>query len=113
MLDGSASGCLNHPGVEAAFRCKQCMKPVCRSCAVTGPRGNFCSDACKEKFEAFAQRAETLDAKRGGGFAKLRRVFVKLILFAAVLLGAGWLCITLEIPVLSDLVWQIRDRLGI
>jgi len=105
---------LNHPGVEAAFRCKQCAKPVCRSCVLSTPHGNFCSDACKEKFEAFAERAQALDAKRGGGgLVRLRRVVIKLIFFTAVFLGACWLCAAYEVPVLSGWVWQIRDRLGI
>lgn len=113
MLDGTVSGCLNHPGVEAAFRCKQCMKPVCRSCVVSAPRGNFCSAACKEKFEAFADRAAALDTRiKGSGFAKLRQLAVKLILLVAFLAGSVWMFTTIEIPYVSDWAWKLRDLLG-
>lgn len=114
MLDGRLSGCINHPGIEAVFRCKQCAKPVCRTCVVQGPRGHFCSQICADKFEAFAQRAEALDVKqKGAGFFRLKRALFKLAVLTAVLAGIGVAASRMNIPFLSDIVWQIRAMLGI
>ncbi len=113
MLDGSPSGCINHAGVDAAFRCKQCQKPVCRACVVQSGWGNFCSEACQTKFETFAQRAAALDAKQRGGWGlKLRRTGIKLALYLGVPLAVVYVAITYRVPVLSEMVWHIRSLIG-
>lgn len=114
MLDGTQSGCINHPGVEALARCKQCGRPVCGSCVVSGPTGNFCSQPCKEKHQAFMGKAQQLDGKaRGGLFAKLRAMCAWIIILAAVCFALGVVATAVEIPVLSDIVFQIRGRIGL
>ncbi len=111
-----ASVCLNHPGVEAVGRCKQCGRPFCNACKVSGPTGVFCSETCKEKHETFIQRAGDLDAqkKRSAGFgATLRKVFnlaLALVVIAAILGVAG---AVFQIPVLSPIVHHVRGIIGI
>ena len=88
MALGTASGCLNHPGIEAIGRCKQCGKPFCSACRVPGPTGNYCSDICKATNEKFIERAQQLDEmnKSGGWMSRFWRVGSKILFFAAVLL---------------------------
>jgi len=113
MLDGSQSGCVNHPGVEATVRCKQCGRPVCDSCTVQGPTGRFCGDPCKQKHEAFAQSAQAQNVKVGGSlFTRLKNGVVTLIIVAAVLVAAGVACTVFEVPVLSDLTRAVRGMIG-
>ena len=88
MLDPTASGCINHPGIEASARCKQCSRPVCGQCVIQSPQGNFCSGECSDKFAHFSGRAEQMD-QRGGGprgvfLMKIRQLIVKLLILAAV-----------------------------
>lgn len=109
MALGAPSSCINHPGVEASGRCKQCGKPFCNACAVAGPTGRFCSDTCKEKHQAFIQRAQQLDRQSvvsGGFLLKLRRMAIKLVIWAAVILVAVYFLTKydIEVPILSDLI---------
>lgn len=112
MARGMPSTCINHTGVEAAIRCKQCGTPACSACKVSGRTGNFCSDACREKHEQFILRAQELERRRPtvGVLVRLRRMVVKLVvlvlvvlLFAALLTYLG-----VEVPFLSD---QLRHYL--
>jgi hypothetical protein len=113
MLEGTRSGCINHPGVEALARCKQCGKPVCGTCVVSGPAGNFCSEVCKEKHQTFMSRAQQLDGRaRGTMFVKLRKLAGGLIVLAAVCVAVGVIATAVEIPVLTDLVYRIRGLVG-
>lgn len=114
MMDGTRSSCINHPGVEATVRCKQCGKPVCNTCVVQGSTGRFCSDSCHQRHEAYTQRAQELDGKaRGSAFIKLRSILGTLIIIAAALVALGVVGSFMDVPVLSDVVWKIRDILGI
>jgi len=114
MSKGIQSGCINHPGVEATHRCKQCNKPVCGACVVPGPTGRFCSTACKEQHEAFTQRAQRMDGKaRSGLGARLRKLVGALILAAAVCFALGVVGSIFTVPVLSDIVFEVRGILGI
>jgi hypothetical protein len=110
MALGSESGCINHPGVEAVIRCKQCGRPACSVCRVKGPTGDFCSDACKDKHQAFVARAQQLESGR-----KVRRPFPlwrivrkalawSLLLVLVVLIAAIF---GVEIPYLTPLLRQI------
>ena len=104
------SGCINHPGVEAVARCKQCGKPVCGACVVMGTTGKFCSEVCREKHAEFVKRAQQFEAKRGPAtnlFSLLTRTVVKLVILAAVLLFAAGLITyftDFEIPVIGKMI---------
>lgn len=114
MLSGTQSGCINHPGVEAAARCKQCSRPICGACVVSGPTGIFCSAGCKEKHETFARRAQELDDKaRSSFFIKLKGLIVWLIVVVGVAFAIGFIGTAVNIPVLTPLVQQVRGIIGI
>ncbi len=110
MASGLVSSCLNHPSVEATGRCKQCSKPFCDTCAVRGATGNFCSQACKEKHEAYVQRAVKLDDMRRDTsfFAKSWIYIRKLIVFAIVglILAVVAHFFGVNVPYLSDFINQ-------
>ncbi len=105
-----ATGCINHPGVEAVARCRQCGKPVCGACVVIGPSGKFCSESCRDQHQRFIERARELDLKKGRGiglFKRLKRRTVKVVMFAlAILMLATVLTYLniLDIPVLRDVI---------
>lgn len=111
MVDATASGCINHPGVEAAFRCKQCGKPVCNTCVVKGPTGHFCGAPCKERHEGFVQRAQSMqqDGRRTGQIGKLRRFLIRAVIFIVALGGLGFVALYFDIPVVAAI---IRKLLG-
>lgn len=101
VLAGSTSGCINHPGIEAVARCKQCGMPVCGACVVKAHNGNFCSDACQQKHAAFVQRAEAMDRshRRGTGlFVKLRTLLFKVVVFVAAIGALGFASVYFQIP---------------
>lgn len=108
MALGTASACINHPAVEATGRCKQCSKPFCSACAIQGPTGSFCSEACKQKHEVFVQRAAKLDdmQRDTSFFAKLWIRIRKLLVFAIVILVIAVVVhyMGVEVPFLSDLL---------
>lgn len=101
MLDPTLSGCINHPGVEATTRCRQCGKPVCGTCTVVGPTGKFCSEVCREKHEQFVRRAQTMEqrSKMRGGFGRVRRALIKLTIFIGVICAIGYAAVKLDVPV--------------
>ncbi len=110
MALGTGSGCINHPGVTAKGRCKQCGRPFCSACEVSGSTGRFCSDACKQKFEAFVERVQALEGRRTGMSVgmKLKRILGTAIgKLIALLIVIGFVCAVayfMEIPGLSPLV---------
>lgn len=114
-LGGVGSTCINHRAIEAVGRCKQCGRPFCNTCRVTGPTGVFCGNECKQKHEAFVQRAKELEDRKGPPriLVKLRKLIRKLIFFLIVALILGVIGARFEIPVLSDLVLRIRGMLGV
>ncbi len=109
MVAPTASGCINHPGVEAVARCKQCGKPVCGACVVTGPTGRFCGDPCKEKHEKFIERAQDMqrNSKSTGGLQKLKTLLVKLVMFIVAIGALGFAAVYFDIPVVGDLVRKV------
>ena len=100
--------CINHPGLEAVARCPQCAKPVCGTCVVIGPTGKFCSEPCRELHEHFVERAQKLDVRHGRGaglFSKLKRLTVKLVVFALAILTLATVVTyfdIVDIPILGD-----------
>ena len=114
MLSGVQSGCINHPGMEAATRCKQCNVPVCGKYVVAGPTGNFCSQDCRTRHEAFVQRARELDAQRGVGLmVQVRKFLGAAVVALAVLAVLGIVGSLFEVPILSGIVRGVRGTLGI
>lgn len=117
MAHTTISTCLNHPGIEAVGRCKQCLKPVCGTCKVVGPVGIFCSTECKEKYEQFVERAAKLDSMPQPKvviFRKVRTAVVRLIILAAVILVVGFAAdmFGVNIPYLDDGVEGLKDLFG-
>lgn len=114
-MAGLGSVCINHPGVEAVGRCKQCGKPFCNACKVSGPTGFFCSAECKQKHEVFVQRAQQLDSKKGGlGFGRLMRRGIGLIMVILIIaIALGVFGTIFQVPVLSPMVRSVRSMIGI
>jgi len=110
MIDGAMSGCINHPGIEAVARCKQCGKPVCGSCVVTGSTGRFCSESCQERHEKFIGRAQELQrySRSTGFFQKLTRILIKLAVAIAAIMLLGFVAVFFNVPVVSGYI-----RLGL
>ena len=115
MLDARLSGCINHPGVEAVIRCKQCGTAVCGACVVATAAGRFCCETCSNKYEAFTRRAQDLEPLRYGPswMTLIRRGFLKLIVLALVLAGVGYASLHYKIPYLSDMTRDSLKFLGI
>jgi hypothetical protein len=81
---------------------------------VTGPTGRFCSAGCKEKHQAFAQRAQQYDSKaRAAYFVRLRGLIGTIVVAVALLAALGILSSFVYIPVLSNLTEMARARLGL
>lgn len=116
-MDGRISTCINHPAVSATARCKQCGKPVCPACTISSPLGTFCSDTCREKYEAFSKRVQELDRDttraRWNIGVKLRQFFSFLIVVLVVLVLLGVIGTLFQVPILSQWVYTIRAWLGI
>jgi len=108
MAKGLASGCINHPGIEAIGRCKQCGKPYCGTCQIVGPTGKFCSEQCKTNHEVFTQRAQQLDTMKKSSTvgAKLFILAKKLIVFAiaALIIAVVLAFLGVQVPVISDML---------
>ncbi len=115
MVSPTASGCINHPGMEAVARCKMCGKPVCGACVEKGPTGAFCSTVCRDKHEAFVQRAqEQADRPKpaGANVRKLVSILIKLSILLAVVVGIGVLSVMFQIPVLEGFTRKVMGVLG-
>ena len=108
MAIGVGAACINHPSIEAVGRCKQCGKPFCGTCRVTGPTGNFCAEECKTKHETFTQRAQQLDKmSRSGGFmTKLwflgKKIVIFVLFFLAIAVALHFFGV--NVPVVSPIV---------
>lgn len=113
MVDVTQSGCIFHPNMQAVNRCKQCSKPTCHKCTVTGPTGKFCSENCKNTHEAFIRRSQELNTKARSTFiVKLKKLVGTLLFLAVVLIAAGVVGTVFYIPVLSELTLRVREILG-
>ena len=113
MVDATQSGCIFHPNMQAVNRCKQCGKPTCHKCTVTGPTGKFCSENCKNTHEAFIRRSQELNTKaRSSFFVKLKKLVGTLLFLVVVLFAAGVVGTVFYIPVLSELTLRLRGILG-
>ena len=113
MLEGTQSGCINHTTVPATARCKQCSRPVCGKCVVVASFGRFCSEACRDQYQDFVNKAEVNESsrKRFSTFRIgpwIRKAVVLLILLGAI----GFVASVTRIPVLSPLVRGIRAKFG-
>lgn len=114
-MGGLTSACLNHPGIEAVGRCKQCGKPFCAACKVAGPTGQFCSNECKQKHEAFVQRAQQLEARKApmNVMATVRKIVGKLVVLLILLVFLVVVGIVLpDIPILGNFAARVREYIG-
>ena len=114
MIDASMSGCINHPGIEAVARCKQCGKPVCSSCVITGSTGRFCSESCQERHEKFIGRAQELQRhSRSTGFLqRLTRALIKTAIAIAALVLLGFVAVFFDVPVVAGIIRNGLDLLS-
>lgn len=118
MPQATGSGCINHPGVEAAARCKQCGKPVCNACVIPAPSGSFCSELCRDKHAEFVERAQKYEASRktshGLGF-RLKKLAIKLVVVIILLVGIAVVLTYLDIyvPIVSELIYWVRSMINV
>jgi len=113
MPEAIGSGCINHPSVEAAGRCKQCGKPFCTTCHISGPTGNFCSEGCKAAHENFTQRAQQLDSMQKSAVGtKLWFLGKKILFFGVIIVIVGFVAgyFGIEVPVLSNLLRSVTGQ---
>ena len=54
--------CINHPKALSSTMCFQCHKPICRSCVVVMPQGQFCSTQCSAQYASM--KAQLATARR-------------------------------------------------
>lgn len=112
-MKGTEAACINHPTIHATIRCKQCSRPVCDSCVVQGPLGRYCSTVCKEKHQHFHQQVQTMDTRaRGASFAKVKSMISTFLVLVAVLVVVGVFATLVEVPILSNLTYRVREALG-
>lgn len=114
MVDGTQTGCIHHPNMQAVNRCKQCGTPTCHKCTVVGPTGKFCSEHCKEIHQAFIQRAQAMETRaRSTFFVKARSCLSTLLFLVALCVAAGVVGSVFYIPVLTPLTYWVRGIIGI
>ena len=99
--------------LDVIGRCKQCGSPITEFNRVLGPTGMFCSDECRQRHEAFTERAQALDATRKGSSGAvirhmLRKLFAKAIVLLILVFFIGLVATVFKIPVLSDIVERIE-----
>ena len=81
------SVCVNHPDVEAEFRCYSCRKPICADCVVQDGDLTFCSATCNANHKnTSGSVAEFMAADKKEKFKKKVRNIIILI----ILVGAGY-----------------------
>ncbi len=107
--------CPVHVNRHATFKCKQCGRPGCNLCVVASPMGRFCSEPCRDKFLAFAKKAEELaepEIKRPK-LLWLRGMVQRTLAILAVILGLVIAGTAFYIPGISQVAYWIRTFLGI
>ena len=75
----------------AVFRCIQCHKPVCDSCAFKSENGAFCSRQCANTYRAYKTAPEPVRAKGAGGIFKLIGAIVVLAVLAWLAWKMDWI----------------------
>ncbi len=116
MTGAKTIGCINHPGVDAVGRCRQCSKPVCKQCGIVSTNDLYCSEACREKYEQYMHRAQSRESEKEykpGFFPQLRQLLGIVITFAVILFVLGCVASLTYIPLLTDVTTRIRSLLGI
>lgn len=114
MVDATKSACINHHEMPAVTRCKRCNTPVCGMCIVKGANGHFCSEACKEQYAQFIERADKLE-KRGWGIGfmtKLKYFLIKLILLVILFVAIGFGAIKFNVRFVSDIAYWVLGLFG-
>jgi hypothetical protein len=96
--------------------CKQCGGAYTSKTRVAGPTGNFCSALCKEKHEAFIQRALELESRPKPAMRRpgllVRAILTRLIALAVLLGFAGAIGFFFNVPVLTPLVYRVIEAAG-
>jgi len=103
-------------GVDMGMRCKQCNQPITSGNMTQSAMGVFCSEGCRDKYEAFVERAQQLESMRKPrAFSRVLKSFIgKVAVILILLIALGILGTVMpDIPVLSGLVRTVRDALGI
>lgn len=116
MMGAKTIGCINHPGIEAVGRCRQCSKPVCKQCGVISTTGMYCSEVCRDKHEQFMKRAQALELDKRpkkNTLQTLRSVFGVLVILAVLLLAVGLVSTIFYIPNVSEFTVRVREMLGL
>ena len=55
---------IRHANVAASVMCHQCHKPICKSCVVAMPHGEFCSSECSALNKSVKTKIHGLKAGR-------------------------------------------------
>ena len=103
-------------GMDVAGRCKQCGQPYTDYDKVVGATGIFCSEACKERHEAFTKRAADLDDRKNAGASfsfqakKAFFVFLKVAIVVAIVAAVS---LIFHIPVLEPLFLKLKGMIGL
>lgn len=115
MVDATQSACINHPGIEAVVRCKQCGTPVCKACVKVGPTGQFCSDICNQKHQQFTKRAQSMNTAPAPSALgpKIRAFVTAVAIVAGVIVVVGIIASFIEIPVISNITFRVRELIGV
>ena len=85
MIDARMSGCINHPGIEAVARCKQCGKPLCSDCRLVTEDGLFCSDKCAQTARVFVKKSQDLEEKRSVRRKGIPAGLIRFIIFLIII----------------------------
>ena len=113
MSQAEKTQCINHPTVPAAIRCKQCASPACTKCVVHAPFGRFCSEHCRDQYNAMHVQAEAMQPQgKSSPLLGLRRLIKKVVLVAIGICMLGVIGTLVKVPVLTPLVFKIREIIG-
>jgi hypothetical protein len=84
-----ARSCINHKSQQAVTMCHQCHKPICKSCTMVTPQGNFCSSECSIIFREFKEKMKASASARKPGLGMKLIVILLLVAGALVLIHLG------------------------
>ena len=71
-----AKVCARHPDRPASKMCHQCQKPVCKSCLLVTPHGQFCSSECSLVLREFRDQKKASGGKQPVAMGKKLTGFV-------------------------------------
>lgn len=80
-----AKTCATHKDQPSVAVCRQCQKPLCKSCTMVNASGSFCSSECNVLFREMEKMKQGQEERKKMGFGAKFAIF--LILVAVVLGG--------------------------